>query len=359
MADVNYVLGSSAFREAYAIRLSTTERAIVSTFELPARNEALPNYAATPAAGQNSILFSPSVARVALPGRVVTDTDPRRYILHENHIPAKIMAAGDINVPLGQSRTIDTPLPLTPLTYMDFHARLRDGTGAAADFWNPPYFDNTYSSDQVKFTYTVNAQSITITNTGTAAITVRYVIFADSEQAPTTGGSRVLWKGNDGTRDFVQIKRPGSHDTNYNLSDIMVDSRLAYLPLVAEGFLSWPDDFGMATDNAVYGEARARVSFSNPSGFLPFVKQMVVFPSTGVQTAMVGGVHDVFVNSGATWSNRTTCLSSAARLKATYVDFYMSGNNPRGINRTTGEPIYNGQQALGLRYYIFAIPPSL
>ncbi|MGB3536788.1 MAG: hypothetical protein WBA42_01375 [Mesorhizobium sp.] len=359
------IVGGTGSREAYSETFydpsvgtaAAHYRSVMSTIELPLRNDAIPNYAATPVSGQNPILISPSVARIALPGRVVTDTDVRRFIAHENRIPAKIMKAGDINVAAGSTATINTPLPLTPLTYMDFHAKLQ----SASEFFHPPFFDQSSAGDDINFSYTVNSQSVTLRNTGAKAITVRYVIFADSDQANTTGGSAVLRKANDGTQDYLQMKRPGSSDSAPNLNDIIIDSRMAYFPLVKEGFLNWSSDFPNASSNLVWGERYATVNFANPSGFKPFVKCAVIFPSPSVYTfTAIGGLRQVFINAGSDWSNRCTCISSLARIKAagTSVDFYMSGDNPLYKNTGTADPIYNGT-ALGLRYYIFAIPASL
>ncbi|AZO54869.1 MULTISPECIES: hypothetical protein [unclassified Mesorhizobium] len=336
---------------------------LFSTFQLPARNDALPDFSATPVSGQIPLLYNPTVARLALPGRDVTDSNVDHYIFHENKIPAKIMAAGDVEVPGSGTATINCKLPLTNLTYMDFHVKRKTDT----EFWNPPYYDSIASDKSLQFTYKIQSNSVLITNGNATDITIRYVVFADSGEAETTGGKKVFLKGNDGTRDYVQIKRPGSSDLSPNLNDIIVDTRLAYMPILAQGFLAWQTDFPTAItgSNRFKGERMATVSFSNPSPALKiFVKQTIVFPSNCTNVTVRNGYHRVFCNN-ATWAGIASGDSSWANIHDTSVDFYMAGDNPIFLNSATGATNYNpdtggtNRSALGLRYYIFGIPQSL
>lgn len=355
--------------EAYVALVggSSVPQSVISAFQLPAREDALPNFATTPIGGQNVLLISPSTTRLALPGRDVTDTNIDHYIFHEDKVPAKIMAAGDINVAGSGTATIMCPLPLTPLTYMDFMIKRQTET----EFWNPPFFNSVAGGDgSLAFTYEVKTDRIVITNGTSTAITVRYVVLTDSAEPYTTGGTEVLTRDNDGTQNFVQIKRPGSSDTAPSLNDIILDSRLAYMPLLAEGFLPWSSGFPtvISGSDRFMGERKATVSFSNPAPkLLPFVKQMVVFPSDANPVTVQGSLHKVFTDSGtAPWIGRASQNSSWANVHDTSVDFYMSGDNPFSINANDGAwkiRRYNDgnveYNALGLRYYIFGIPNGL
>lgn len=341
---------------------SGSDPVLQTVFQLPARDDAVPDFSTTPVSGQQTLLISPTTARLALPGRTVASANVDHYIFHEDKIPAKIMAAGDVAVAFGGTAAIDTPLPMTKLTYMDFHVKRATDT----DFYHPPYFDSNDPDQQMGFTYTVvdGSTSLTLTNTSDFAIVVRYVIFADSEQAPTTGGSNILYRANDGARDFAQIKRPGSSDAAPNLNDIMVDTRLAYMPIVKEGFLNWDaTDFpiNMGSDDKFLGDRKATVTFPNTSGFKPFVKAVVVFSNNVMARDVIsysGGVHDVMTGpSSNPWRGRCTCYSSLAHITATSVDFYMSGSNPYQYDSSGAD--FPDEPALGLRYYIFAIPSAL
>ncbi|RUW55039.1 hypothetical protein EOA32_03180 [Mesorhizobium sp. M1A.F.Ca.ET.072.01.1.1] len=365
--------GSSGTREAYTQQVkssspNTTSRYLTSVFQLPARDDAMPDYSGAPSSGQQVLLLNPTTARLALPGRDVTDANLDHYIFHEDKIPAKIMAAGDVNVAASGTANIACPLPITAFTYMDFMIRRQTDT----EFWNPPYFDSIASDKSLQFTYLVDVanQRITITNLKATAVTIRYIIFADSEQAPTTGGKKVLYKGNDGTRDFVQIKRPGSSDPAPNLNDIIVDTRLAYVPILAQGFLSWTSDFPtvVTSPNQFKGERMATVNVTNPSPKLKlFVKQGVVFDTRTTPTACRWGYHKVFTDASG-WTGRCSADSTWAMVHSdeSAVDFYMAGGNPQTANNaggTTYNQYWDGSNhqstALGLRYYIIGIPSSL
>lgn len=358
--DAN-IYGSGNSREAYSLtlrNLGTNFNYVTSVFQLPARNDALPSFSTAPVSGQNVLLINPTVARLALPGRTVTDPNPDHYIFHENKIPAKIMKAGDVNVAGSGTATIICPLPLGPLTYMDFHVRKQTDS----EFWNPPFFDSIASDGTYAFKYEVQSDRVVITNLTATPIAVRYVIFADSDAAYTSGGSKILLKGNDGAQDYLQIKRPGSSDVATGLNDIIIDTRLAYLPIIAEGFLNWTADFPTVVTGSdrFKGERMATVNFSNPDPkLMPFVKQGIVFASDSGPTApitLVYGQHKVFTDAGS-WTGRTSAQSSWANLHDTSVDFYMAGANPFTVD--SGGAAFPSSAALGLRYYVFGIPQSL
>ncbi|TGT90917.1 MULTISPECIES: hypothetical protein [unclassified Mesorhizobium] len=369
-----------AQREAYNLPLQSSTNASISRFtwqlsvlQLPARNDALPDYSATPASGQEQMRIDQNTARLALAGRDVSDANPEHFVFHENKIPAKIMAAGDINVAGSGTVDIHCALPITQFTYMDFHVKKQTD----AEFWHPPFYNGISSAGNYGFSYFVDVanQKITITNGTSTAITVRYIIFADSEDAYTTGGKKVFYNDNDGTQDFVQIKRPGSSDLAPNLNDIIADSRLAYLSIVAEGFLNWSTDFPtVITGSERYkGERMATVSIANPSPkFKLFCKTIVVFPSPTSPNGLMAGLHRVFTDAGA-WIGRASCDSCWANIHATEdaVDFYMSGDNPVAIQwngssydvsyaqRWAGGSSFPATPPLGLRYYVFAMPQNL
>jgi hypothetical protein len=371
-ADVDTnIYGSGGAREAYTQttkELGNTFRYQTSVLQLPARNDTLPDNSTAPTSGQQVLLLNPTTARLALPGRDITDGDPEHYIFHEDKIPAKIMAAGDVNIAASGTVDIACPLPITPFTYMDFMIRRQADT----EFWNPPYFDSIVTDKSLQFTYFVDVanQKVTVTNLKTTAITLRYIIFADSEDAHTTGGKKVLYKGNDGAQDFVQIKRPGSSDLAPNLNDIIVDTRLAYLPILAQGFLNWTSDFPtvISGGNLFKGERMATVGVTNPSPKLKlFVKQGVVYDTRSSPVACRWGYHKVFTDASS-WTGRCSADSTWAMVHSdeSAVDFYMAGSNPQTANNSGGTTFnqyfdgsYHNTSALGLRYYIFGIPAAL
>ncbi|TIT00161.1 MAG: hypothetical protein E5W88_01820 [Mesorhizobium sp.] len=371
-----------AQRETYNLPLQTSTNSNISRFnwqlsvlQLPARNDALPDFSTAPVSGQTQLLLNATTARLALAGRDVTSSNPDHFIFSEDKIPAKIMAAGDINVAGSGTVDIHCPLPITEFTYMDFHVKKQVDT----EFWHPPFYNGISSAGNYGFSYFVDVanQKITVTNGTSTAISIRYIIFADSEDAFTTGGKKIFYQGNDGTQDFVQIKRPGSSDLAPNLNDILADSRLAYLPILAEGFLNWSTDFPttITGSDRFKGEKMATVAISNPAPKLKlFCKTIVVFPSPTSPNGLISGLHRVFTDAGA-WIGRASCDSCWANIHAAEdgVDFYMSGDNPVAVQYNSGTGSYDVSYAqrwaggssfpitppLGLRYYIFGIPQSL
>lgn len=140
---------------------------LVSVFDLPADDTPLPA-GKSPSSGQEFFYFSPAIARIAKPGYSYDDPNPRNFILHENRIPAKVIKCGEISVPAGSGKTatINTPaaFPLTPSTYMDYHVRRDDGETNNQWFYSPPMIYNANANDGIGFYYTVNTNSVVITN---------------------------------------------------------------------------------------------------------------------------------------------------------------------------------------------------
>ncbi|CCV12920.1 hypothetical protein [Mesorhizobium sp. STM 4661] len=339
-------------------------RALVSVFSLPMMSDAIPNYATTPVPGQETIRIgdTANMVRIALPGRSLSDTDPKRFILHEDMIPAKVMAAGEITVPTGGTATITTRLPMPDTTYMDYIARRSSET----TFWHPPYISSLNESQSLDFTYVISGNTLTITSESQHNLVLRYAIFADSGEAHTTGGSKILLKGSDSTGPYIQIKRPGSSDTAPSMNDIMLDTRLTYLPILAEGFLDWSGDFptDLSGSDLFKGERMTSVTVPNPDGLLLFPKLGAIYnlPDNEAAANEPGAIwseHGVFVNAGS--SSGVSCGFStwANIVSTTQVDIYASGNNPYTARSTDSSFDSYDAQLKGVRYYIFGIPQSL
>ncbi|QKC99169.1 hypothetical protein EB231_34840 [Mesorhizobium sp. NZP2298] len=336
-------------------------RVLATVFDLPMHDEAIPDNSAAPASGQEVVRFdkvSPGIARVALAGRTVTDSDAGHYILHEDRIPAKVMATGTVTVGALATVVITTRLPLTELTYMDYLVK----KSTESTYWSPPYIDNIFANAN-DFSYTVSGSTVTIVSNCSQSMDIVYVIYADSGEAPTTGGKKIFLKGNDGIGDYVQVKRPGSSDLGPNLSDIMLDTRLTYLPILAEGFLTWTTDFPtvISGSDLFKGVRKATITVPNPNGLLLFPKVGAIYNPPGVLSAFdepsaLWGQHRVFTNNG-TWQGQTSGYSTWANpTSSTSVDIYASGNNPWTIQPSAS---FWSSQLKGARYYIFGVPQSL
>lgn len=338
--------------------------ALMTVYNLPDRNVAIPDNSGTPVSGQEVIRIdgaSGGMCRVALPGKTVTDPDPENFILHENKIPAKVIRSGEVEVVAAGISKISSPVPLTLNTYMDFHVKRKADT----EWWQPPYFVGQASSQAISFDYKVDTvnNEVVITNTSSVDLTIRYAICGTSDVGYTSGGSKILLKDNDGVQDYVQIKRPGSSDTAPSLDDIMVDTRFSYLPILAEGFLSYPGDFPntLTGSDRRKGEKWATVSFNNPDGLLPLVKTGAIFAGNDTFTGIVNPIsiwdrHEIRITSDPNWAGRASGGSVWANIRGTSVDFYTGGSNPywsASVNITSYP-----STMLGLRYYIFGLPQN-
>ncbi|MER9164408.1 hypothetical protein [Mesorhizobium sp. M0715] len=336
------------------------KRVLVTVFDLPMRDDAIPDNSAAPVSGQEVVRIdkqSSGIARVALPGRTVTDPDPNHFILHENRIPAKVMATGQVTVGAFATVNITTRMPLSDVTYMDFISKKT----SEATFWHPPYIDSI-SAHGNDFTYTMSGSTLTIVSNCDVSMDIIYVVYADTGDAHTTGGKKIFLKSNDGIGDFIQIKRPGSSDLAPNLNDIMVDTRLTYLPILAEGFLNWTSDFPnvMSGSNRFKGVRMGNITVPNPDGLLLFPKVGAVYnlpiASDYNEPSAIWGEHAVFVND-ASWAGQTAGYSIWANiLSPTSIDLYASNGNPYTI--VGGASSYDASLK-GVRYYILGLPPSL
>jgi hypothetical protein len=144
----------------------------------------------------------------------------------------------------------------------------------------------------------------------------------------------------------------------------MLDTRLAYLPLIAEGFLTWPDDFPNAYSgtNTRFGERYVDIPISNPSGVKLFPKHTIMFPAYHINNIDVDCAPQVFGPSitlilGTSYNNRLNSSSGYAQIAADEqsIRFSMAGSNPYAWN-TTGK--LAAGDAKGMRYYVFGIPSA-
>ncbi|MBZ9852788.1 hypothetical protein LB566_03195 [Mesorhizobium sp. CA13] len=364
--DSGYDSGAGANRASVKVGALTssgaappTSRALMSVYALPAEADAIPNFAGNAVSGQEPIRISPSMFRIALPGYTVADTNLDHYIVHENKVPAKIMRSGSVTVPALGTVNITTRLPMTDTTYMDFLCK----KSSEATYWNPPFIDS-FNSHANDFTYTISGSTLTIVSTCDVSIDILYVIYADSGDAYTTGGSKVTVRASDAVGEYYQIKRPGSSDAAPGLNDILFDTRLSYLPILKEGFLNFPGDF--PTDisggsDRFKGVRKATVTVPNPQGLALFPKCGSVYnapaPQDYDEPRVMWQHHSIFVNvgsdsgksaGGSTWINPTSPTS---------VDIYTSGNQPWAV--ANGSYSSYNAQLKGVRYYIFGVPNSL
>lgn len=341
-----YATEGPLYRDLYAI------------LELPTGNEAMPAYAGTPVEGQMVLQISPTTARMAYPGHDVAESAHEAFIFNESRIPAKLIGSGEITVNSGANVKVFTKRPTTLSTYMDYMVRRTSDA-----MHHPPFLPTgTAKSLKIQMEYVVESDGVRIYNTGNPDIVVRYMILADDDSAPTTGGNKVFYQGNDGTVDFIQLKRPGSSDSAPSVGDIMLDTRYPYIPIVDEGWLA-ASAFTEATDHPTLGTAKKTINFTN-DGFLPFVKYMVTW-SDGSMRAPVNRILRSFnLDQTPRWDGNVAGATTNCRVSSNKLEFYHASGQPwytevkSGAFGTYADPKY-GPSLTGIRWYLFAIPLSL
>lgn len=345
-----------------------TSKAILTVFDLPSDETPIPDYSQTPTSGQEVIRLDQIGLKIALPGRDVSDPDPQHFILHPEKVPAKIMASGEFVLPPLGTYVIDVPFKLTDTAYMDFHTMKTE----ESVLWEPPFWRPSDPNQNYGFTYVVGDYTVTVTASSNRETRVRYMIVAASGDDPTTGGEKILLQDNDGTQEYLQIKKAGSSDTEPALNDILLDTRLAYLPILAEGLLAWPGDFPNTNipehPNNIQkfvGERWGTVNFPNPDGLLPFLKAGVVRAprETG------GEAYRWFArNRVSSWGYHAVRFGGFAaqcfgesiwnKVNPTSIDVYAALDNRWWAANGTTDEQYESTP-IGVRYYVFGIPPNL
>ncbi|HTV67510.1 MAG TPA: hypothetical protein VMF90_03140, partial [Rhizobiaceae bacterium] len=345
---------------------SATPLTIATALELPSTSAALANPSNTPVAGQRNVLMNPNQVVVSRPGFTTASTG-RNLILDSGRIPAKIIASGEVRIAAGASVTVASPVTLRPTAYVDYHVK----AASVAQWTHPPLQTGSLTSKvTIPFRWRINAGSVQMQNQASFAIDVRYMILADDSQQ-TSGGSEWMRKiGNE-----WQIKRPGSSDSNPALSDIMIDTRFSYVPILDEGYIPI-SQFTEAPTNLAYGQKAQTINFDLPPGMVPFVKFVVRmqytyeddFTSPTLMQGYREPVSELFMGQiesqagGGAYLGRQSSLGTVAHITNGSVKFHVAHTNPYMLNFNSAGDIEamfgSAERPIGIRYFIYGIPNS-
>lgn len=333
------------------------QEVIITIWDLPMNEAALVNPTGTPVAGQQTVIISPTIVKIARPGFDVGTATDRQLVLSSERVPAKIVRAGDVVVPGNSFVDVTSPIPLSEYTVLDYHA-----TRNGERLFHPPQLDGSSfgDTDKIEFEYEFFSGHVRFHNGDSHDLYVRYLLLTDDGSEQTTGGEKVLYKDNDGTQDFIQIKKPGSSDSAPSTSDILLDSRFAYLPMVAEGYIHW-DEFTDPPTTTRQGNAAKIINFTN-TGFKPFVKFSVVYDTDVAGFTKAKHPHSrlLYTSPSTIYNMKQGREGVPARIEDTKITFHMSRENPTFIQAEGGSfSLTNGEKPVGIRYYIFAIPNEL
>lgn len=343
---------------------SNTHTNVISVIELPVGYQDIASPVATPAAGQENFRFSPALIKVARPGFDINSASGRQLILDSDRIPAKLIRAGEFTIGSGNNVFISSPyFRLGINTYVDYNV----GIVGSTFYWPTIMGSSPNKNYNLGLEYVINTSvnnsGVTFYNTGDGSLVVRYMIYGDDDSVPTSGGS--AWFRKVGANDeHWQIKRPGSSDTNPSLRDIMLDTRLAYVPILANGYFAVGD---MPTTSQSPYPGRERTVTFDPKGFRPFLKYYArrrYRTGTGSEDEPRWYAPQCAILTGYGFSNlffgqmaRDGCTAVIADNRVT---FRCSPDNPSYVDADTRQPIFNlNQTMMGFRYYIFGVPTSL
>lgn len=323
-------------------------------WKLPADSSPMPTF--TPVVGKEMVRLSPIKVAVARPGHDVTDTGIDDLIIDSDRdSPALCVMAGETaSIPASGSLTLYPPpgIALSPSAVMDAMVR-KDGeeqyipthilAGLTRDVW-------------VEVRYEIVDNSLVIYNLCTFPVIVTYFVFNVDATGISEGGSQVIYQGNDGEQDYIQIKPPGTSDPASRPNDILLDTRFPTLHILSEGWLPIGDFVDApGGEQQLLGRKCFDVTFDD-AGLIPFVKYTIVWADAIVPPRMtIWYSFTGFYQWGPPNNQSALC-----RLRPGVARFYLNpGNWSRMVQSgNIGVATYDLPDPLGLRYYIFGIPTS-
>lgn len=321
-------------------------------WDLPANSDPMPTYTTVP--GKETLVISPDKIIMSRPGFSVDESVGTTQRIFDSTInPSMCIMHGETGV-IGAGASLYIPSPhgliLSDNTVVDMMVR-----GSGQPQYIPPFVPSGYMRNSwLDFSYKVHPDSIQIFNDGSEAIVVRYLVFDADMNPPSIGGNQVMFRGNDGDQDYVQIKRPGTSDPASRVNDIILDTRFPMLQIVKEGFIPLSSFSTTGIESALsFGNVQHTVEFEN-TGFMPFVKFTAVFPNVCLSPVM-SQAYNYTSGGGPVWGPPSN-QSSLCRLTENSAKFWLSPGNWSAMHYLAPYNYqYGTPDPIGIRYYIFAI----
>lgn len=338
---------------------------VVLIWDLPADDTPLTPPIGPGGPGTKRLVLTPTIAKMSRPGYDVATATGRQLIFDSTRIPTKIIGSGEFF--FANNATFDVMVPevfrpLSPYTFVDTIVQV------GSFGWTHPGATSplgTFNEDRgASLHYLPMTDRIRFFNVSGYTLGVRYVIFAEDRNPPTSGPDGPLKVA----EDAIQILRPGSGNPP-NFKDIILDSRMHYLPIVAEGYI--PRSSFISTDNAAYGTRRAVLEFEN-TGFRPFLKYTCHYRVNFGGSLVFDMWNQPMVNRIANTpaiSDGLSAWSNIALIENDRITFYASYDRPSrawwsgnsagtGVQSNTSS-FASDQGLRGIRYYVFGIPTDL
>lgn len=318
-------------------------RALVCQWDLPANNAAIPAPDAPPVVGQEILRINPDMFVLTRRGFEVDNSAGRQRLIDSARVPNMCVMMGQTpliaaNTSVYVPRT--TSFPLHESMFVDTIIALQ-----GLDF-TIPAVDRTANKTgrQMRVYYRIDPNGITFSVEGDYAVYVRYMVYATSTQAQTSGGSAVMRSIEGG---HVQIKRPGSSDSAPSGNDILFDTRF---PSVRVMMSDWIPASSFSTANVIdgqYGSHAAIVNFNGAGQFI-FPKVMCNWPQRITQ-----GFHQ-YIRAPNTNNWKPTNQSCVTVVQENRIVVHINPGADTDIDTGSGGFLRNLPDPDGVRYHILS-----
>lgn len=329
----------------------TYERIRPLETELPMNGEPYPAVTGTPAADKTILRITNVRAAMAKPGFDVDTATKDQLIFDSDRVPLKIARTGSFTITSGQTISIPIEYPITPLAMV--HDQISKTGG---DLMIPPYPGS--GIEEIDLQHRIVGQNLEYRNLSAISLDCRFIVIPD-ELEQSTGTAPVLSRIEGG---HYQLRAPGTAGTSDR--DILVDTRCAYLPIVKQDWIPQANLKDTPADQNFYGTHMHSISWANDGSWKPFLIATMAY-QIGVVTFWQHLVakrldhnsymgHSTFIARVTDTTAKIYFNPSGGGLAggARFEDIWDDANNQNGF-------VQGWQEAIGLRYYVFAVPNSL
>lgn len=299
----------------------------------------------TPVAGQKILRIDPASAKMAKPGYDIGWANPSQLIFDSAKRPMKVIKTGVQNI--GQGGVVGVPLgaPYDTSIFVDYLVQRQD----LGHVWLPAWPDNPAHFFNVL--YRINGAMLELYNTSTLPVSVRYVVMAADDLSASVGTAKVFESG----PGYALSRVPGAAGTR--LKDTILDSRLAYLPVVQQAWVPFGAFAGSGIPEFTH---QYSVGWANPGNWKPYVLAKVARQHKTTGQIVYQDFFAKYISQYSFFSDS----SFMCRLTDTGATFY-ANNGTRFEDAYRRDPPAGQQHrsssytTIGIRYYVFAIPTTL
>jgi hypothetical protein len=164
----------------------------------------------------------------------------------------------------------------------------------------------------------------------------------------STGSAKVFEVMGDGE---IVIRRPGTAGSKFD--DVLFSSKQAFMPIAYQGWVDFADF--VASDTAKFGTHMYQVNI-DLGGYKPYVLAKL---KRQKKSNLNYYVYKPFFIRNASGMSSYADSSFIAKITDEQVTFYCSDGSRKENDPDIGDNQDGYLNTIGLRYYIFAVPPTL